>query len=31
MDEIKNRKFKDLKEIVKFLEEKFGKKEEAKK
>ena len=31
MDEIKNRKFKDSKEIVKFLEEKFGKKEEAKK
>lgn len=31
MDEIKNRKFKDSKEIMKFLEEKFGKKEEAKK
>ena len=31
MDGIKNRKFKDSKEIVKFLEEKFGKKEEAKK
>ena len=31
MDGIKNRKFKDSKEIVKFLEEKFGKKQRNKK